>query len=91
VWLAAILLLVAYGVLSAPIKLARRACYWSLGQPRWGGPFMFLADAIVWIIVAGALVWLGIHFFPELRQAVQSLPSVAHQAAEDIQKWWHTK
>jgi phage shock protein PspC (stress-responsive transcriptional regulator) len=89
VWLAALVLFIAYGVFSAPLKLARRACYWSVGQPRWAWPVVFLLDAAVWLVVAGALLWLGVHFFPEVRQAVQSIPSVAHQAADDIRTWWH--
>jgi len=90
-WSAALLLLVAYGILVGPLKVARRLCYRSLGQPRWTWSFVFLLDAVVWLAVVAALLWLAVHFFPELRDAVQSLPALAHQAADDIQTWWNKK
>lgn len=91
VWVAALLLFIAYGIFAGPLKLARRACYRGLGQPRWAWCFVFLLDAVVWLTVAAALLWLAVHFFPELREAVQSIPSLAHQAAEDIRTWWKGK
>jgi phage shock protein PspC (stress-responsive transcriptional regulator) len=91
VWGAALLLFIAYGILAAPLKLARRACYWGYGRPRWAWSFVFLLDAVVWLAVVTALLWLAIHHFPELREAVRSFPSHAHQAADDIQTWWKGK
>ncbi len=91
VWVAALLLFIAYGIFAGPLKLARRACYRGLGQPRWAWSFVFLLDAVVWLTVAAALLWLAVHFFPELREAVQSIPSLAHQAADDIRTWWKGK
>ena len=90
-WLAVLLLLIAYGILVGPLKVARRLCYRSLGQPRWAWSFVFLLDAVVWLAVVTALLWLAVHFFPELRVAVQSIPSLAHQAGDDIQTWWNKK
>ncbi len=91
VWAAAILLFIAYGMLSSPLKLARRACYRGLGQPSWIWSFVFLLDAVVWVGIVAALALLAVHYFPELRDAVHNLPSVAHQAADDIQTWWKGK
>jgi phage shock protein PspC (stress-responsive transcriptional regulator) len=91
VWVAALLLLIAYGILVGPLKFARRACYWSLGRPRWAWSFVFLMDAVIWLAVAVALLWLATHYFPELRDAVHSIPTLAHQAADDIRTWWHGK
>jgi len=91
VWVAALLLLIAYGILVAPLKLARRSCYWGLGQSRWAWPFAFFLDAIIWLAVVFALLFLAIHFFPELRDAIHGFPSVIQQAADDIRTWWHGK
>jgi phage shock protein PspC (stress-responsive transcriptional regulator) len=91
VWVAALLLFIAYGMVSCPLKLARRACYRGLGQPSWVWSFVFLLDAVVWVGIVAALVLLAVHYFPELREAVHNLPSVAHQAADDIQTWWKGK
>jgi phage shock protein PspC (stress-responsive transcriptional regulator) len=91
VWVAALLLFIAYGILVGPLKVARRACYRGLGRPRWAWSFVFLLDAVVWLAVVAALLWLAVHYFPELREAVRSFPSIAHQAADDIRAWWKGK
>jgi hypothetical protein len=91
VWVAALLLLIAYGILVGPLKLARRSCYWGLGQSRWAWPFAFFLDAIIWLAVVFALLFLAIHFFPERRDAIHGFPSVIQQAADDIRTWWHGK
>ncbi len=91
VWVAALLLLIAYGILVGPLKFARRACYYSLGRPHWAWSLAFLLDAVVWLAVVAALLWLAFHYLPELRDAVHTLPSLAHQAADDIRTWWHGK
>ena len=91
VWVAALLLLIAYGILVAPLKFARRACYWNLGQARWAWSFVYLMDAIVWLVVVAALLWLAFHYLPELQNAIHSVPSLVHQAADDIRSWWHSK
>jgi phage shock protein PspC (stress-responsive transcriptional regulator) len=91
VWAAALVLFIAYGILVSPLKAARRACYWGLGRPKWVWSFVFLLDAVIWLAVVAALLWLAVHYFPELRDAVQSVPALAHQAADDIQTWWKGK
>jgi len=91
VWVAALLLFIAYGILVGPLKVARRACYRGLGRSRWAWCFVFLLDAVVWLAVVAALLWLAVHYFPELREAVRSIPSLAHQAADDIRAWWKGK
>ena len=90
-WGAAVLICVAYGILSAPLKLARRACYWGFGHPAGTGGFLFLLDAIVWVVIVGALLWLAMHHSAELREAIQGVPSLVHQAADDIRGWWKGK
>jgi phage shock protein PspC (stress-responsive transcriptional regulator) len=91
VWAALVLILLAYGIVAAPLKLARRACYWGIGQPRWTWSVMFLLDAMVWVVIVGAMLWLAVHYFPELREAVRTVPSLAQQAADDVRTWWKGK
>jgi phage shock protein PspC (stress-responsive transcriptional regulator) len=91
VWVAALLLFIAYGILAGPLKVARRVCYRGLGQRGWTWSFVFLLDGIVWVAVVVALLWLGVHYLPQLREAVQSVPALAHQAADDIRTWWNSK
>ena len=87
VWVAALVLLIAYAVITAPLKMARRACYWGLGRARWLFSFVHLVDAVIWVAVVIALLWLAIHFSPELRDALHSVPAVAHEAANDMRTW----
>ncbi|HTS18447.1 MAG TPA: hypothetical protein VMP11_12805 [Verrucomicrobiae bacterium] len=72
-------------------EAARHACYRGYGQPRWAWSFVFLLDAVVWVAIVAVLLWLAVRYFPELREAVRSVPSVAHQAADDIRAWWKGK
>jgi phage shock protein PspC (stress-responsive transcriptional regulator) len=88
VWVAALLLFFTYGIFACPLKLARHTCYRGLGRARWAWSFVFLLDAMVWLAVVAALLWLAVHHFPEMREAIRSIPSVAHQAADDIRMWW---
>jgi phage shock protein PspC (stress-responsive transcriptional regulator) len=91
VWVVALLLFIVYGIFAGPLKLARRACYRGMGRPGWAWSFVFLLDALVWLAVVAALVCLAVHYVPELREAVQNIPSLAHQAADDIREWWKAK
>jgi phage shock protein PspC (stress-responsive transcriptional regulator) len=91
VWLAAIVLIVLFGLVVGPLKMARRMCYWGLGRPKWTWSFVFLLDAVVGIAVATALLWLAVLHFPELREALHSIQTLAHQGAADIRSWWNTK
>lgn len=89
VWVAAIFLLFIYGIVVGPMKAARRAYYWSLGETPWAFPVIALVDTVVWIVVALVLLCLAIHYFPELRQAMESVPTVAQDAANGVKSWWH--
>jgi phage shock protein PspC (stress-responsive transcriptional regulator) len=91
VWAAAAVLIIIYGIVVGPIKATRRAYYWSVGGTRWTWSFVVLVDTIVWAAVAVILLCLAIHYFPELRQAVQSIPALSDQAVADIKAWWHNK
>jgi hypothetical protein len=91
VWVAALLLFILYGMFAWPLKAARRACYWGLGQPRPVWALVFLLDAVVWVAVVAVLFWLAVHYFPDLHEAVRSFPSLVHQAANDVRTWWKGK
>ena len=91
VWAAALLLIIAYGIIAGPLKAARWACYRGVDRPRWAWSFVFLVDAAVWFAVVAALLWLAFHHLPELREAIRSIPSLAQQAADGIRDWWKGK
>ena len=91
VWLAALLLLIVYGILVAPLKLARHWCYHGLDRLRAPSILASLLDAVIWLVFLIILLWLALHYFPQLHQAFQSIPAVIHQAADDFRNWWHGK
>jgi phage shock protein PspC (stress-responsive transcriptional regulator) len=88
VWVAALLLFFLYGLVTGPLKIARKACYWGYGEPKPAWALFFLLDAMVGVTIFAALLWLAFLYFPQLTQAVHSLPGLIHQAADDIQTWW---
>lgn len=88
VWVAMVIVLVAYLMVASPLKFARRACYHGMGNPSWAWPVIFLMDALVWIFVAATLLWLAFHYSAQLNDAIKSFPTVAHQAADDVRSWW---
>ncbi len=87
-WLAVVSLLMAYTIVKAPLKAARRSCCAEFGSPRHTWPFVLFVDALVWLLVFVSLVWLAIHFLPQLQGALENLPTLAHQAAQDVRGWW---
>jgi len=88
VWVAVLVLFLVYGVLVEPLKATRYACYRGPGRSGWGWSLVFVLDALVWMAVVAVLLLLAVHFFPQLREAVDGIPTVAHQAVSDIKTWW---
>jgi phage shock protein PspC (stress-responsive transcriptional regulator) len=89
VWAAAVLMIMVYGIVVGPMKAARRAYYWN--GPRHAWSVVALIDTLVWVVILAVLLFLAIYYFPELRQAVQTIPSLVHQAVSDIKSWCHRK
>ena len=89
VWVAVVVLMFAYGMLVWPLKAARRAFYYG-GAP--GAPFALFCviDALIWVAVVGALLWLAFHFFPQARDAIHNIPTVVHDMVNSMRDWWHT-
>jgi phage shock protein PspC (stress-responsive transcriptional regulator) len=88
VWAAVLILALAYTMIASPLKFARRACYHGMGNPGWAWPVIFLMDAAVWLMVVATLLWLAFHYLPQLKEAIESIPQVAHQAVDDVRSWW---
>jgi hypothetical protein len=89
-WVAALLLFIAYGILTGSLKAARRLIYWSSNGAAPSPAVLFL-EAVVWLAVTAVLLALAIYFFPEVRTGIQALPAIVHQAVIDIQNWWASK
>ncbi|HUC83812.1 MAG TPA: PspC domain-containing protein [Candidatus Acidoferrales bacterium] len=90
-WVAALLLFILYAILTGSLKTARRLLWWSANAGGKAQPGVWLAEAAIWLLMAAILFLLAVHFFPELHTAVQAVPSLIHQAKDDIQAWWKPK
>lgn len=88
VWMALLVLLIAYGVLVMPLKLVRRACYYDLGG-RSAWPTLVFAEMLVWLMVIVVVLWLGRHHLPQIHEAIHNVPTTIHQAVTDIRDWWN--
>lgn len=92
VWVAILLLLSIWGIVAWPLKVARRAFYFGgYSTPSAPWALFFVIDAFVWVAVAGTLLWLVMHYFPQAREAVHAIPSVAHEMASSIRDWAHNR
>ena len=91
VWGAVVVLLLVYGILTGPLKLARRACYRGMGPSGWSWSIFFLLDSAIWLGVVAVLLCLAAVYFPEVRNALGKAPSLVHQAVDAIQAWWNQK
>ena len=91
VWGAAIILMLVYGIVAGPLKLARRACYRGMGPPGWSWSLVFLLDAVIWVGVVAVLVCLAVHYFPEVRDAFHGLPDLVRHGVDDIRNWWNQR
>ncbi len=91
VWVAVILLLIAYGITAGPLKVARRICYWGMGEGKGPSPLAVLLDMIIRVAVVASLILLAACYLPEVRHAIEGIPQLAHQAADTISAWWKQK
>jgi phage shock protein PspC (stress-responsive transcriptional regulator) len=91
VWLALLLMLFVYGMVSWPLKAARRAFYHgAFSGPLWTWPAALAIDWVIWLGVVALLLWLACQHLPTLQDALQAVPTVARDAAQSIRTWWNS-
>lgn len=91
VWLAVLLMLFAYGMVSWPLKAARRAFYHgAFSGPPWTWSAALAIDWVVWLAVVVLLLWLAFQHLPTLQDALHNVPDVARDAAQSIRTWWNS-
>ncbi|MBI5425640.1 MAG: PspC domain-containing protein [Opitutae bacterium] len=89
VWVALLLMLFAYGMVSWPLKAARRAFYHgAFSGPPWAWSAAMAVDWVVWLAVVAVMLWLAVKHLPMAQDAVHNLPGVARDAAHSIREWW---
>lgn len=88
VWIAILVLIFVWGMLTWPLKAARRAFYFGAyggGGAPWA--LFCVIDAFVWIAVAGTLLWLALRYLPHAKDAIQAIPNVLHEMVSSIRGW----
>lgn len=75
-WLAVLLLAIAYGAISSPFSALRRSSYATVsGRPsHYGG-----ADGYITLALVGVAVWLSYLYWPEARDLIQSIPDTLRE------------
>lgn len=91
VWLAVLLVLFAYGLVTLPLKTVRHVFY---RGARYGGPpgprvFVSFWDSAVWLAFVGVLIWLALRNGAMVGEAFQAIPDVFGQMIDSIRDWWH--
>lgn len=89
VWATILILFLLFGFVSWPLKALRHACYYHASYGRSGAPpVVWLWEVMVWVAFAVALGVLASHHFPQLKDALQNLPDVVHDAVDAFRRWW---
>ncbi len=91
VWLAVLLVLFVYGMVSWPLKAARRAFYHgAFSGPPWTWSAALAIDWVIWLAVVALVLWLAFQHLPTLQDALHNVPDVARDAAQSIRTWWNS-
>jgi phage shock protein PspC (stress-responsive transcriptional regulator) len=87
-WLALILLFVAYQVLAWPLRVIKHASRWGGWGPSFFAPFVILLDFTIWAAVVVFLLWYGCHHSQQVREFVDKIPPAVHDGVESFRQWW---
>jgi phage shock protein PspC (stress-responsive transcriptional regulator) len=87
-WLALIILFVAYHVLTWPLRAMKHA----YGCGAWG-PFVFrpavlILDFLIWAAVVGFILWYGIHHSQQAHEFIDKIPPAVHDGVDSFRAWW---
>jgi len=90
-WVALVLLLVFFTIISWPLKALRHACYWHAGRaPYFVSPIFWFVDAVVGLGCAVLVIWLVDRFVPHAHEALHALPATLHHLLDVVKQWWGT-
>ncbi len=90
VWLAIVILMIAYNIIVWPLKAVRHMYYHYGVLTAHPGPrvLVTLWDSVVWLAFFGVLVWLACQNFPQVQAAVHNLPAVFREGVDNVKQWW---
>jgi len=80
-WLAVLLLAIAYAAISSPFAALRRSSYATVsGSSAYGAG----ADGLITLVLVGVAVWLSYLYWPEARELIQSVPEALRGIGESL-------
>jgi phage shock protein PspC (stress-responsive transcriptional regulator) len=91
-WAAFIIVTIAYGAISAPLRAAKYASYSIAGgqSPIWYG----FGDALVRLAFIALFIWIAYHYIPAIHALIDGLPhfgnEVAHQTTAMVSYFFPT-
>ncbi len=86
-WVGIIVVILAFQILTWPLKAIRHAYYFS-GGPGYGTPFGHLWHSSVWLVILGLGVWYANRHVPEVHHALQQVRPELHRAVDAVRRWW---
>jgi len=81
-WVAIVMLVILYGVVTSPLSAARHATTTAYGYY----PIFAVWSGVVWLGIVAWLVWFGSQHQPEIREFIQNLPTYWHNFADAIRE-----
>ncbi|MEO6004071.1 MAG: PspC domain-containing protein [Opitutus sp.] len=89
VWAGVVVLFLIYHFAVWPLRASRHA----LSHGGWGGSHgagscSGPADALVWFVFLGFMVWLADRYVPHAHDALVSIPPLLDRAAASVRDWW---
>jgi phage shock protein C len=80
-WLAIVLLAIAYAAISSPFSALRRSSYATVSgyQSHGGG-----ADGFITLVLVAIAIWLSYLYWPEARELIQSIPDSLRGIGESL-------
>jgi phage shock protein PspC (stress-responsive transcriptional regulator) len=87
IWLAIVVLCIAYAAISAPFSAMRRASYATLSGHRYGGGGGS-GDSLVTLAIVGVAIWLAWMFLPDARLMMEQAYLVIRDFAEHVTRNW---
>jgi phage shock protein PspC (stress-responsive transcriptional regulator) len=81
-WLAVVILVVAYQAVVWPLHLVRRSSYYAIGGAHHGA--VAALDGALSLGLTIFAIWLAVHYVPELRELLRSLPDVFRSLRDSV-------
>ena len=87
-WVGVVFVIVAFHLLTWPIKAMRRARYYREAGGFGCHPRTGLWDSFVWLAFVVVLIWLADHYSPQFHEALKNIPPVIHHGMDEVRAWW---